>query len=562
MARANAALQYHPDGFEMTGPKPMGRQSAGRGLLEGFVRHAGAETLIGYGDPRAAQAFERSMRALGSTRPVQWATPMASGPLLQAGTLHLAGPGLDEQAWLRRSLGQRAYSLTGVTHTVASARVMTSLTGLLAAPVQDWDALICTSRAVKAMVERLMDDQADYLAGRLEANTLAMTRPQLPVIPLGIDCREFTPDPQARARMRAQLGVAEEAVLFLMAGRLSFHAKAHPHPMYLALQRAAERTGTRPHLLLASWFANEGQEKVFRQGAAELCPHVTVHVLDGRQAGVWSAVWRAGDVYTLLSDNIQESFGLAPVEAMAAGLPVVGSDWDGLRDTVLHGETGFLADTVMPAGGAGEALARLHASEAITYDQYIGAAAQSTAVDVAQVADAYAALLSDAGLRLRMGASGRRRAETAFDWSAVIPAYQALWTELGARRRAGAESAPTRPNRPADPARSDPFRHFAAHATRTLAPDDRLRPTVGDLGAAVSALLKREGGTVVSGLLASGKAIDTMVARVGTGTTLGALLAADGHPAIKAQTARTVAWLLKFGLLTAEPAPVAEVATP
>ena len=31
---------------------------------------------------------------------------------------------------------------------------------------------------------------------------------------------------------------------------------------------------------------------------------------------------------------MQESFGLAPIEAMAAGLPVIASDWDGLRDTV------------------------------------------------------------------------------------------------------------------------------------------------------------------------------------------------------------------------------------
>jgi hypothetical protein len=89
-----------------------------------------------------------------------------------------------------------------------------------------------------------------------------------------------------------------------------------------------------------------------------------------------------------------------------------------------------------------------------------------------------------------------------------------------------------------------------------------LRPVVRDLSGAVAALLKREGGTVVAGLLASGKALDTLVARVGTGTTLRALLDGEGHPAAKAQTVRTVAWLLKFGLLTAEPAPVEEVATP
>ena len=38
-----------------------------------------------------------------------------------------------------------------------------------------------------------------------------------------------------------------------------------------------------------------------------------------------------------LADNIQETFGLTPVEAMAAGLPCVMSDWDGYRDTVRDG---------------------------------------------------------------------------------------------------------------------------------------------------------------------------------------------------------------------------------
>ena len=42
---------------------------------------------------------------------------------------------------------------------------------------------------------------------------------------------------------------------------------------------------------------------------------------------------------------MQESFGLTPIEAMAAGLPRVISDWDGYRDSVNDGEDGFLIRT-------------------------------------------------------------------------------------------------------------------------------------------------------------------------------------------------------------------------
>ena len=56
-----------------------------------------------------------------------------------------------------------------------------------------------------------------------------------------------------------------------------------------------------------------------------------------------------------LSDNIQETFGLTIIEGMAAGKPVIATDWDGYRQTVRHGDTGFLIPTYMPqlteAGG-------------------------------------------------------------------------------------------------------------------------------------------------------------------------------------------------------------------
>ena len=73
-------------------------------------------------------------------------------------------------------------------------------------------------------------------------------------------------------------------------------------------------------------------------------------------------------MFCSLSDNIQETFGIVPIEAMAAGLPVVVSDWDGYKDTVRHGVDGFRISTCMPQAGLATDLALRHALEVDTYD--------------------------------------------------------------------------------------------------------------------------------------------------------------------------------------------------
>ena len=465
-----AAILFHPEAYSRANPKLMGRHAAGESFLQGFLRYSRADEFwLQVAKPDHARMFAALAQAMGRPERIRVATAAELGSLAAAGTLYLPGPDLGSHAWQRAWAGHAAYGLCGITHTTASAGVMDAVADLLTAPVQPWDALICTSTAVRDNVRRVLEAQADHLRSRL--GKIREVLPQLPVIPLGIHAGDFVFSDEARQKARQAIGARSETLVVLFMGRLSFHAKAHPLPMYLALQAAG--AGKDVLLLECGWHANEPIRDAYTQATTQVCPSIRVARLDGRNAAARATAWASADVFCSLSDNIQETFGLTPLEAMAAGLPVVVSDWDGYRDTVRDGVDGFRVPTLAPGPGLGGFLAARHALELDSYDRYCGLSCMHVAVDVDAATAAFKRLFGSAELRENLAAAGRRRALAEFDWSVVIPRYEALWEELTEIRRRDAASLP-RPGHPW-PARMDPFAAFAGYPTATLSPETLFR---------------------------------------------------------------------------------------
>jgi alpha-maltose-1-phosphate synthase len=154
---------------------------------------------------------------------------------------------------------------------------------------------------------------------------------------------------------------------------------------------------------------------------------VPFHHVDGADADIGS-IWSAADMFCSLADNLQESFGLAVVEAMAAELPVVASNWNGYRDTVEHGVTGVLVDSYMPAGSLADIGYRYITGED-TYDRFVGGLSQLCVVDVVQTARWISRLGADPGLRRKLGAAAKRSVDEQFDWKIVLARYRELWRE-------------------------------------------------------------------------------------------------------------------------------------
>jgi starch synthase len=479
------AIRFEPDGYALDGPRLMGRQSAGNGFLRAaLAAAAGGELLCCTPSAASYEAFKRMLPEPERAPRTAWIPALAGPSIADVGTLYTPDAGIARPAGLRLPHGIDSWSIVGVTHTTASEGAMAMTTNLLTAPVMPWDALICTSHSVRETLKSVLGEAAAMLAWRTGAGRIWL--PSLPIIPLGVHCDDFDFSDAEREEARRTLGIAPDETVALFVGRLSFHAKAHPFPMYLGLERAARATGRKLVLVQCGWFANDAIERAFKDGAERFCPSVRRLFADGRKAEARRAAWAAGDFFVSLSDNIQETFGLVPIEAMAAGLPVVVSDWDGYRELVRHEIDGFRIPTSAPDAGFGEETARIFEAGRIDYDAYCALTSQTTAMDHDALAQSVARLLRDPELRRRMGEAGRTRARAVYDWTRIMGAYRALFSEL-ATIRARAKNDPAirtlveRAPR-SSPAWPDPFRAFAHYPTRRITPETRVTAGPGRNG--------------------------------------------------------------------------------
>ncbi|MER5523071.1 glycosyltransferase [Streptomyces sp. NPDC002677] len=184
--------------------------------------------------------------------------------------------------------------------------------------------------------------RALYLAGeRLGRSTVAVSPtvaqrlrgwgvpgPRIEVVPNGIDLERFRFDPDRRQRTRARLGIPQDAFVVGGIGRLA------PGKRFDVLIRALAQLPPDCRLLLVGGGAEEGALRRTAEEAgvagrvlfAGERPYVSDSSADPDLPSLASAM----DV--LASPSAEEAFGLAVIEALAAGLPVLYSSCPAVED--------------------------------------------------------------------------------------------------------------------------------------------------------------------------------------------------------------------------------------
>jgi len=213
-------------------------------------------------------------------------------------------------------------------------------------------------------------------------------------IPSSVDPGALVPR-VPRDEVRAREGVDGGTALLLAAARLS-----RRKGFDVLLEALAELRARGVHFAPRLWIAGDGDERPALEAlSARRGLDDRVRFL-GRREDVPDLL---GACDALVMPSRAEGLGIAALQAMAAGRPVVASAVGGLADAVVHEETGLL---VPPddAGALADALARL----------------------------------GDVALRRRLGDAGPPRVRRHFSADAMVEAYAALYEEVIAEAVAGA----------------------------------------------------------------------------------------------------------------------------
>ena len=381
------AIYYQDEAYSVSGERIMGRQAAGNALLKGYARSNINNIGVYAKNKSSFQSFIKDFEKLlpsGLNKNISYIPWGSPDKLKEFGGLYYPAPDISSFSKQRYFYGHDTYSLIGITHTTASQNAVNSILDAYISPLREWDALICTSKSVKDSVLTMYEGYNDYYKHTFGADIKHNF--ELPVIPLGVHTEDYQFNTKDILESRKRLNIKENDIAILFIGRLSFHAKAHHIPMYLMLEKIKEQLpkNINIHLIQTGWFPNEKIKDIFVKEGKEMCPSVQLHFLDGRKKEDKRLSFAASDIFISLVDNFQETFGLTPLEGMAAGLPSIVSDWNGYKDTVRDNVDGFRLPT-STLNETDYSLSLRHELGIDNYDHFIGRLSQTVTIDITKL---------------------------------------------------------------------------------------------------------------------------------------------------------------------------------
>ncbi|MCW7536310.1 glycosyltransferase family 1 protein [Aquabacterium sp. A7-Y] len=263
-------------------------------------------------------------------------------------------------------------------------------------------------------IEKTLVEEADCIIAECPQDQQDLVRlygadeHKMVMVPCGFDPAEFAP--MDRGMARRELGLDENEFVVLQLGRLV--PRKGIDNVIRSLAHLAREVPAR--LLVVGGESDQPDETVtpeigrLRRIAEDVGVASRVTFTGRRQREQLRRYYCAADVF--VTTPWYEPFGITPLEAMACGTPVVGSEVGGIQYTVMQGVTGYLVPAQDPAALA-ERLSHLHANPT---------------------------------LARALGRAGIRRARSLFTWDRVAMQLGAAFSTLHATAARSAVVVPMR----------------------------------------------------------------------------------------------------------------------
>jgi alpha-maltose-1-phosphate synthase len=384
--------EYPPEVYGGAGVHVAELVRALRTDIDVVVRCFGAEraepNTVAYGVPAELADANGSLATLGVD--LQMAQDVAGADLAHSHT------------WYANGAGHLAKLLHDVPHVVTAHSLE---------PLRPWKAeQLGGGYRVSSWIERTAFEAADAViavSGGMRADILrsypALDASRVHVVYNGIDLERWKPTDDVEVVRALGIDPGRPAVVFV--GRITRQkglpyllraAATLPPEVQLILCAGAPDTPG----ILAEVTAGVAALQTERSGVVWIDRKLSQHDL--------SAVLSAGTVF--VCPSVYEPLGIVNLEAMACGLPVVGTATGGIPEVVDDGVTGRLVPIDQASDGTGTP---------VDADRF-----------VADLAATLREVLSDPDRAAVMGRAGRVRAEHLFSWSQIATSTRKIYAGL------------------------------------------------------------------------------------------------------------------------------------
>ena len=306
---------------------------------------------------------------------------------------------VHSHTWYANEAGRVAQLLHGIPHVITAHSLE---------PLRPWKAeQLGGGYRVSSQIEKSAYESADAVIAVSAGMRLDILRSyphidpaKVHVVHNGIDVDAWAPTANPELLERWGIDSSRPSVVFV--GRIT-RQKGLPY-----LLEAAERLPSEVQLILCAGAPDTpeikaeveykvAQLQAQREGVIWITDHLPRHEL--------AAILSAGT--TFVCPSIYEPLGIVNLEAMACGIPVVGTATGGIPEVVEDGVTGWLVPIEQVQDGTGTPV--------------------NPEIFVSDLAQALREAVSDPARAQQMGVAARERARVHFDWMAIAEQTRAIY---------------------------------------------------------------------------------------------------------------------------------------